>query len=79
LGQEEEVEATELEEDLDVAGYKDASDGGRQDSTNEEDKEEEGHDDGAGVYDEEGVGVTGLLQDPHPHADLVVATLFALL
>jgi hypothetical protein len=56
LGREEEVEATELEEDLDVAGYEDASNGGRQDSTDEEDKEEEGHDDGAGVYDEEGVG-----------------------
>jgi hypothetical protein len=56
LGREEEVEATELEEDLDVAGCEDASNGGRQDSTDEEDKEEEGHDDGAGVYDEEGVG-----------------------
>jgi hypothetical protein len=42
LGREEEVEATELEEDLDVAGYEDASDGGRQDSTDEEDEEEEG-------------------------------------
>jgi hypothetical protein len=33
---------------------------------------------GVGLYDE-GVGVMGLLQDPHPHIDLGVATSFALL
>jgi hypothetical protein len=43
--------------------------------------EEGGHEEGeegAGLY-EEGVGVTGLLQDLHPHTDLGVATSFALL
>jgi hypothetical protein len=39
---------------------------------------EEGHDDGAGLY-YEGVGVTGLLQDPHPHVNLGLATSFTLL
>jgi hypothetical protein len=39
---------------------------------------EEGYEEGAGLYDE-GVGVMGLLQDPHPHTDLGVAILFTLL
>jgi hypothetical protein len=39
---------------------------------------EEGHKEGA-VLDDEAVGVMGLLQDPHPHTDLGVATSFALL
>jgi hypothetical protein len=30
------------------------------------------------LYDE-GMGVTGMLQDPHPHAELGLATSFALL
>jgi hypothetical protein len=72
LGREEEVEAIVLE-DLDAAGLKDTTDGRGQDS-----EEEEGHEDGAGLYDE-GVGVTGLLQDPHPHTDVGVATSFILL
>jgi hypothetical protein len=55
LGQEKEVEATGLEEDLDAVRLEDTSDGEGQ-----EDEEEEGHVEGAGLYDE-GVGVTGLL------------------
>jgi hypothetical protein len=39
---------------------------------------QEGHEDGAGLYDE-GVGVMGLLHDPHPHTELGLATLFTLL
>jgi hypothetical protein len=80
LGREEEVEATGLEEDLDVAGLKYTSDGGWQDSEEEEEgheEGEEGHEEGAGLYDE-GVEVTGLLQDLHPHTDLGVATSFTL-
>jgi hypothetical protein len=41
-------------------------------------EEEEGHEDGAGLYDE-GWRVTGLLQDLHPHTELGLATSFALL
>jgi hypothetical protein len=82
-----------LEEDLDDAGLEDPSNDGGQDSEEEEDENEEegdeeveegldeggeGHEDGVGLYDE-GVGVMGLLQDPHPHADLVLATSSALL
>jgi hypothetical protein len=85
LGQEEEVEHAGLEEDVEVTGLEETSDGG-QDSVEEEDEEEDkGHDEEEeeheeGVWlDDEGVGVTGLLQDPHPHADLGVATLFVLL
>jgi hypothetical protein len=84
LGREEEVEHVGREEDLEVAGLEETSDGG-QDFVEEEDEEEDGHDDeeegheeSAGL-DDEGVGVTGLLQDPHPHTDLGLATLFALL
>jgi hypothetical protein len=85
LGREEEVEHAGLEEDVEVAGLEKTSNGG-QDSVEEEDEEEdkghdeeeEGHEEGAWL-DDEGVGVTGLLQDPHPHTDLGVATLFALL
>jgi hypothetical protein len=73
LGREEEVEAVGLEEDLDAAWLEDTSDGGGQDS-----EEEEGHEEGAGLYDE-GVGVTSLLQDLHPHTNLGVSTSFALL
>jgi hypothetical protein len=75
LGREEEVEVVGLEEDLDVAGLEDTSEGGGQDS---EEEGEEGHEDGARLYDE-GVGMTGLLQDPHSHTNLGVATSFALL
>jgi hypothetical protein len=71
LGREEEVEVAGLE-DLEAVGLKETSNGGGRDS------EEEGHEDGAGL-DDEGVGVTGLLQDPHLHTILGVATLFALL
>jgi hypothetical protein len=77
LGREEEVEATVLEEDLEAVGLEETSDGGGQDSEEEDDKEE-GHEDGAGL-DDEGVGVTDLLQDPHPHTDLGVVISFALL
>jgi hypothetical protein len=76
LGREEEVEVAGLE-DLEAVGLKETSNGGGRDSE-EEEEEEEGHEDGAGL-DDEGVGVTGLLQDPHLHTILGVATLFALL
>jgi hypothetical protein len=39
---------------------------------------QEGHEDSVGLYDE-GVGVTGLLQDLHPHVELGLATSFALM
>jgi hypothetical protein len=71
LRQEEEVEDT-------------SNDGG-QDSEEEEEQqqqqqEEEGHYEGeARHYEDEVVGVTDLLQDPHPHADIGLATSFALL
>jgi hypothetical protein len=71
LRQEEEVEDT-------------SNDGG-QDSEEEEEQqqqqqEEEGHYEGeARHYEDEVVGVTDLLQDPHPHADIELATSFALL
>jgi hypothetical protein len=79
LGREEEVEVVGLEEDLDVARLEDTSEGGGQDSEEEGHEEgEEGHEDGARLYDE-GVGMTGLLQDPHSHTNLGVATSFALL
>jgi hypothetical protein len=58
-----------LEEDLD-------EDGGQDSEEEEDEEEEEGHEDGAGLYDE-GVGVIGLLQDPHPHTKFGLATLFA--
>jgi hypothetical protein len=67
------VEDERQEEDLNVAGWEEGFDGEQEDS-----KEEEGHEEGAGL-DDEGVGVTGLLQDPHPHTNLGVATSFALL
>jgi hypothetical protein len=68
LGREEEVEVAGLEEDFDAARLEDTFNGGEQDSK-EQEGEEEGH--------EEGVGVTGLLQDLHPHTNLGVATSFA--
>jgi hypothetical protein len=70
LRREEEVEAMRLEEeDLDEDGGQDSE---------EDEQEEEGHKDSVGLYNE-GVGVTGLLQDPHPHAELGLATSFTLL
>jgi hypothetical protein len=53
----------------------DTSDGGGQDSREEEEQheEEERH------YKDEVVGVTDLLQDPHPHTDIGLATSFDLL
>jgi hypothetical protein len=82
------VEVAGLEEDLEAARLKETSDGRGQDSEDEEYEEEheeegheegeEGHEEGVGL-DDERVGVTGLLQDPHPHTDLGVATLFAFL
>jgi hypothetical protein len=57
----------------------DTSDDGGQDSEEEEHEEEEGHYEGEGHYEDEVVGVTDLLQDPHPHADTGLATSFALL
>jgi hypothetical protein len=51
-----------------------------QEPEQEEDEEEEGHYEGeARHYEEEVVGVTDLLQDPHPHADTGLATSFTLL
>jgi hypothetical protein len=75
LGREDEVEHAGWKEDLEVAGLEETSDGGHD---SEEEDEEEGHEEGAGL-DNEGVGVTGLLQDPHPHTDLGSGTLIALL
>jgi hypothetical protein len=44
------------------------------------DSEEEGHYEGeARHYEDEVVGVTDLLQDLHPHTDILLATSFALL
>jgi hypothetical protein len=75
LRQEEEVEATGLEEEVEAMRLEeeDLDEDGGQDS-----EDEEGHEDGVGLYDE-GVGVMGLLQDPHPHTELGLATSFALL
>jgi hypothetical protein len=53
LRREEEVEVAGLEEDLDAVGLEDTSNGRGQDF--EEEDEEEGHEEGAGLYDE-GVG-----------------------
>jgi hypothetical protein len=63
-----------------LRGLEDTSDGGGHDSEEEEEHEEgeEGHVEGVGPYDE-GMGVKGLLHDPHPHTDLGVATSFALM
>jgi hypothetical protein len=71
----------------------DTSDGGGQDSEEEEEEEtlelqqqqeerheEEGHYEGeARHYEDEVVRVMDLPQDPHPHTDIGLATLFALL
>jgi hypothetical protein len=78
LRQEEEVEATGLEEEVEAMRLEeeDLDEDGGQDSEDEEG--EEGHEDGVGLYDE-GVGVMGLLRDPHPHTELGLATSFALL
>jgi hypothetical protein len=65
-------ESSGQEEDIEVAGREESSDGGQEGS------EEEGHEEGAGL-DDEGVGVTGLLQDSHPRTNLRGATSFALL
>jgi hypothetical protein len=62
------------EEKVEIVGLEETSDGG-QDSKEEN---EEGHEEGVGL-DDEGVGVMGLLQDPHPHTGLGVATSFTLL
>jgi hypothetical protein len=59
-----------------IAGVEATDEG--QDSEEEEEGHEEGHEEGAGL-DDEGLGVMGPLQDPHPHIDLGVATLFTLL
>jgi regulator of replication initiation timing len=80
LRQEEEVEAMRLEEeDLDEDAGQNFEEEEEEEEGHEEGEErEEGHEDDAGLYDK-GVGVTGLLQDPHPHAELGLATSFALL
>jgi hypothetical protein len=60
----------------------DTSDSKGQDSEEEEEEQqhvEEGHYEGEARHYEDEVGVTDLLQDPHPHADTGLATLFALL
>jgi hypothetical protein len=46
FGWEEEVDAAGLEEDLDTAGLEDTSDSGGYDFEEEEDKEQEGHEEG---------------------------------
>jgi hypothetical protein len=46
----------------------------------EEKHEKEGHYKGEAMhFEEEMVGVTDMLQDPHPHVDIRLATSFALL
>jgi hypothetical protein len=79
LRQEEEVKATRLEEEVEATRLEeeDLDEDGGQDSE-EEEEEKEGHEDGVGLCDE-GVGVMDLLQDPHPHVELGLATSFALL
>jgi hypothetical protein len=64
----------------------DTSNGGGQDSEEEEQEseqeehhEEEGHYEGEAKHYKDEVGVTDLLQDPHPHTDKGLATSFALL
>jgi hypothetical protein len=52
------------EEEVEAAGLEDTSDSGGQNSEEEEDFEEEGNEEGEEGHDE-GVGVTGLHQDPH--------------
>jgi hypothetical protein len=67
------VEDAGWEMDLEVAGREESSNGRQGD-----DEEEEGHEEGVGL-DDKGIGVTGLLQDPHPHTDLGAATSFTIL
>jgi hypothetical protein len=81
LRQEEEVEATGLEEEVEAMRLEeeDLDDDGGYDSEEveeEDEEEEEGHDEGEEGHDK-GVGVTGLLQDLHPHVELGLATSFA--
>jgi hypothetical protein len=78
LRQEEEVKATGLEEEVEATRLEEEEDLDEDGGQDSEEEKEEGHEDGAGLYDE-GVGVTDLLQDPHPHAELGLATSFALL
>jgi hypothetical protein len=77
LRQEEEVKATGLEEEVEATRLEEEEDSD-EDGGQDSEEEEEGHEDGAGLYDE-GVGVTDLLQDPHPHVELGLATSFAFL
>jgi hypothetical protein len=72
VGREEVVEDAG-QEDLEVAGWEESSYGGQ------EDDEEEGQEKEGAGQDDEGVGVTGLFQDPHPHVDFGAVTLFTLL
>jgi hypothetical protein len=68
-------------EDLEVAGLEETSVGGQdseKEDKEEEDEEEEGHEEGARL-DNEGVGMTGLLQDPNPHNNLGAANSFTVL
>jgi hypothetical protein len=65
-------------------GVEDTSDGGGHDSEEEggeeEKHEKEGHYKGEAMhFEDEMVGVTDMLQDPHPHVDIRLATSFALL
>jgi hypothetical protein len=76
------VEDVGWEVDLEVVGHEESSDGGQDDSEEEDNDEEEGnedgHEEGVGLNDE-GMGVTGLLQDLHPHTILGGAASFTLL
>jgi hypothetical protein len=58
LGWEEEVEATRLEEDADVVGLEETSDGGHY---SVEEEEEDGYDEEGAALDDEVVGLTSLL------------------
>jgi hypothetical protein len=80
LRRDEEVEATGLEEEVEAKGLEeeDLDEDGGHDSEEGCGEGEEGYEDGAGLYGE-GVEVMGLLQDPHPHAKLGLATSFTLL
>jgi hypothetical protein len=67
---EEEEEEEELELELEL----------QEEEEEEEHEEEEGHYEGeTRHYEDEVVGVTDLPQDPHPHTDTGLATLFFLL
>jgi hypothetical protein len=75
------VEDAGREEEMDNAGQEELEVAGREESSYGRQKydEEEGQEKEGAGQDDEGVGVMGLFQDPHPHVDLGAATSFTLL